>query len=396
MDKVNNNLSKLRKIMKILNRLGSQGSEHFGRVLRSFAIAIVGITLSISLCGAGWRELPPSSSLLAVLAQGNAITDPQAILRNALPIDNKTIRKAQGSIEDIANHLRGKRWNPIAKDVKDAFNQITNRSDDILATIPSDRQGLAQDLLSSLKIDLEALKASVDAQDNEQVGAERRSILNQITQLEELMVTNFPFEVPSDYANLPQLKGRATVEIKTTQGDLTVVVDGYSAPVNAGNFVDLVNRGFYNGLPFLFSGDDFVLQTGDPIGSEEGFIDPKTKKYRAVPLEILINGDEEPVYGLTLEEIGIYLPSLALPFNAYGAVAMARPSTDPNGGSSQFFFFKFDNELTPPGFNLMDGRYTVFGYLVEGREALDKLTDKDKILSAKVVSGLENLVQPQA
>jgi peptidylprolyl isomerase len=382
--------------MKILNRLGRQGSEHFGRVLRSFAIAIVGITLSISLCGAGWRELPPSSSLLAVLAQGNAITDPQAILRNALPIDNKTIRKAQGSIEDIANHLRGKRWNPIAKDVKDALNQISNHSNEILATIPSDRQDLAQDLLSSLKIDLEALKASVDAQDNEQVGAERRSILNQITQLEELMVTNFPFEVPSDYANLPQLKGRATVELNTTQGDLTVVVDGYSAPVNAGNFVDLVNRGFYNGLPFLNAGDDFVLQAGDPAGPEEGFIDPKTKKYRAVPLEILIKGDEEPVYGLTLEEIGIYLPSLALPFNAYGAVAMARPSTDPNGGSSQFFFFKFDNELTPPGFNLMDGRYTVFGYLVEGREALDKLTDKDKILSAKVVSGLDNLVQPQA
>lgn len=381
--------------MKFLNNLESTGLAHLLWGLKSFAIAVIGITLSISLCGAGWQNLPANPPLLAALAQGNAITDPNAILRNALPIDNKTIRKAQGSIEDIANHLRGKRWSPIARDVKEALNQITNRSDDILATIPSDRQGLAQDLLASLKIDLESLKASVDAQDKEQVGAERRSILNQITQLEELMVTEFPFEVPADYANLPQLKGRATVELKTTQGDLTLVVDGYSAPVNAGNFVDLVQRGFYNGLPFLPSEDGFVLQSGDPEGPEEGFIDPKTKEYRAIPLEVLVNGEEEPVYGLTLEEIGIYLPSLALPFNAYGAVALARPSTDPNGGSSQFFFFKFDNELTPPGFNLMDGRYSVFGYLVDGKETLAKLTDKDKIISAKVVSGLNNLVEPK-
>jgi peptidylprolyl isomerase len=141
--------------------------------------------------------------------------------------------------------------------------------------------------------------------------------------------------------------------------------------------------------------DNFVVQTGDPPGAEAGFIDPKTKQYRAIPLEFLIKGEEAPIYGITLEDAGIYLPDLALPFNAYGAVALARPSSDANGGSSQFFFFKFDNELTPPGFNLMDGRYTVFGYVVEGKEVLDELTDKDKIISAKVTNGLDNLVQPQ-
>jgi peptidylprolyl isomerase len=184
--------------------------------------------------------------------------------------------------------------------------------------------------------------------------------------------------------------------MKTTQGDLRIVVDGYSAPVNAGNFVDLVQRGFYDGLPFIGSEDNFVVQAGDPPGADEGFIDPNTGKYRAIPLEILIKGDKAPVYGTTLEEAGIYLPELALPFNAYGAVALARPDANPNGGSSQFFFFRFDTELTPPGFNLMDGRYSVFGYLVKGEEVLDKLTDKDKIISAKVVDGLDNLVEPKA
>ena len=96
----------------------------------------------------------------------------------------------------------------------------------------------------------------------------------------------------------------------------------------------------------------------------------------------------------TLEDSGIYLPELVLPFNAFGAVALARPSTNPNGGSSQFFFFKFDNELTPPGFNLMDGQYSIFGYLVKGKEVLGEITDQDKIISASVVDGLQNLIQP--
>jgi peptidylprolyl isomerase len=74
---------------------------------------------------------------------------------------------------------------------------------------------------------------------------------------------------------------------------------------------------------------------------------------------------------------------------------MARPGTDPNGGSSQFFFFLFEPELTPAGLNLLDGRYTVFGYLVEGKDVLGKLKEGDVIQSAKVVKGAENLVQPQ-
>ena len=193
---------------------------------------------------------------------------------------------------------------------------------------------------------------------------------------------------------MPQLLGRAKVKFETSKGDMTVIVDGYSAPVTAGNFVDLVERGFYDGLDF-FNVEGFALQTGNPKGKEEGFIDPDTGEYRAIPLEILVRDEEQPIYGFTLEEIGIYLPDLVLPFNAYGAIALARPDTDPNGGSSQFFFFKFDTELTPPGFNLMDGRYAVFGYLIDGKDVLEGLTDGDKIIAATVVDGADNLVEPK-
>jgi len=80
-----------------------------------------------------------------------------------------------------------------------------------------------------------------------------------------------------------------------------------------------------------------VLQTGDPAGPEDGFIDPDTGKYRAIPLEVLVQGDSVPTHGITLEKAGRYRDQPVLPFSAYGAVAMARPEADPNGGSSQFF-----------------------------------------------------------
>jgi peptidylprolyl isomerase len=206
------------------------------------------------------------------------------------------------------------------------------------------------------------------------------------------MVAKFPYEIPEKYQDLPYLKGRSTIAIKTTKGDLKVIVDGYSAPLTAGNFVDLVNRGFYNGLQFTRAEDNFVVQIGDPVGKEIGFIDPKTKKYRAVPLEVLVKGDKTPTYEVTLEDSGRFREEPVLPFNAYGVLAMAHSEFDPNDASSQFFFFLFDSELTPAGRNVLDGRYAVFGYVVEGKDVLNKIKADDKIESAKVIDGLDNLV----
>ena len=364
-------------------------------LLKTTMVAILLLSLSVGLSGAWWDGDNNQTTRKSILAQGDAITDPTAILRYALPLDNEEVRRLQGYIEDIGNYLRAKRWPPIDRDVKSAARILSLKSDNILAGVPAERQEKAVSLLEEMKDNVADLKELVEAKDKEGVWTERRKVLDRITELEELMVEGFPYEIPSEYANLPQLLGRAKVKLETTKGDMNVVVDGYSAPVTAGNFVDLVQRGFYDGLDF-FNVEGFALQTGNPKGKEEGFIDPDTGEYRAIPLEVLVRDEAEPIYGFTLEEIGIYLPDLALPFNAYGAVALARPDEDPNGGSSQFFFFKFDTELTPPGFNLMDGRYAVFGYLVDGKNVLEKLKDGDKIVAATVIDGLDNLVQPKS
>jgi cyclophilin family peptidyl-prolyl cis-trans isomerase len=326
---------------------------------------------------------------------GNAITDGKALLRYALPIENQPVRDIQASIEDIAEQLRGKRWSPISRDVTKAAVILSDRTDKILADIPDDKKPQAEALIAQMTDGIASMREAVEAKDKENIWTERGKLLDQVGELEELMLQGFPFEVPSEYSHLPQLKGRATVEMTTNKGPLTVVVDGYSAPVTAGNFVDLVERGFYDGMEFIRAEESYVLQIGDPPGSEEGFIDPKTGEYRAIPLEVLVRGDSEPIYGITLEDAGRYRDEPVLPFSAYGAVAMARPGLDPDGGSSQFFFFLFEPELTPAGRNLLDGRYAVFGYLVEGKDVLEKLREGDVIESAKVVKGAENLVEPQ-
>jgi peptidylprolyl isomerase len=329
-------------------------------------------------------------SARADLAQGDAITDPVAILRYALPIENEEIQRLQGNLEAIALEIRRRRWNSALKAAK-AANLVAKYNDDkILQDIPSARQNKAQGLLDELKAGMPQLIEATENKEKETVATLREELLDRVGQLEIMMVEGFPFEVPDEYANLPQLKGRAKVEIATNKGTIEAIVDGYNAPVNAGNFVDLVQRGFYDGLEF-YQTQDYIMQVGDPPGSAAGFIDPDTEEYRAIPLEVKIAEEDVPIYEFTLESIGLYLTPPVLPFNAYGAIALGHPAADPNGGSSQIFFFLYDSELTPPGFNLLDGRYSVFGYVVKGKEVLDNLKAGDRIISATVTAGSENL-----
>ncbi|MER3432927.1 MAG: peptidylprolyl isomerase [Leptolyngbya sp. ERB_1_1] len=330
------------------------------------------------------------------LPQGNAIKDPKALLRYALPIENPEIRQVQSSLEDIAVQLRAnRRWGAVNSDLSRVERLLSTKSDKILASVVDDRKSEAEQLIEQLKTGVAELIEIAGTKDKTKTLDKRAELLDKVSELEAAMVSKFPYEVPQEYSNLPQLKGRATIVAKTSKGDLTIVVDGFSAPVTAGNFVDLVQRGFYNGLPFTRAEDSYVLQIGDPPGDAVGFVDPKTKKYRAIPLEVLVKGDTVPTYGITLEDAGRYLDPPVLPFSAYGALALARPDSDPNGGSSQFFFFLFEPELTPAGANLLDGRYSIFGFVTEGADVLRQLKAGDTIESMKVVDGLENLVEPK-
>ncbi|MBD2082509.1 peptidylprolyl isomerase [Leptolyngbya sp. FACHB-17] len=193
---------------------------------------------------------------------------------------------------------------------------------------------------------------------------------------------------------LPRLQGKATVVITVKGSPITMELDGTSAPITAGNFVDLVNRKVYDGLVFhrvVREPQPFVVQGGDPQSKNPnvpldrlgtgGFIDPATQQPRDVPLEITPQKANEPIYSRTFAEAGIDVPPKLR--HTRGAVAMAR-SQAPDSASSQFY-------ITLADLPFLDGNYAVFGYVTQGMETVDKIQQGDRIESAKVTQGLENL-----
>jgi hypothetical protein len=98
----------------------------------------------------------------------------------------------------------------------------------------------------------------------------KRQALLALSELGELLVPSFPYAVPTrgKFGYLPRLLGRCSVTLsferpssaasafgvnfggsdKRFLGNVTIIADGYAAPITAGNFVDLSVRNFYTGL----------------------------------------------------------------------------------------------------------------------------------------------------
>ena len=356
--------------------------------LRQSAQRLCGLLLS-AILAIGLLGAPARVS--AALPPGNAVTDPAAILRDSLPIEQNDLQEMQHRLESTSDDLRAKRWSALTGSVRRSQTLLSTRRAAILASLPSDGQSQAEGLLDQLEQQLQTLSASAESSNRDAFLADRRAALSTVGELEALLVGAFPFEIPTEFAALPRLLGRATVAIETTKGPLTAVVDGYNAPLTAGAFVDLVQKGFYDGLPFTRAEDFYVLQTGDPKGPESGYIDPKTKTERKVPLEIRVPGETSPFYNQTFEDLGRFKATPVLPFATLGTLGWAHSDEALDDGSSQFFFFLYEAELTPAGLNLVDGRYSAFGYVVDGFDVLEELGVDDGIVSARVIDGAENL-----
>jgi cyclophilin family peptidyl-prolyl cis-trans isomerase len=390
-----------RKLSVACRASKQQGSAEEPSLLQRCAIGfLAAATAAMPLTVAPILPTPPAHALLTA---GDPIKNASAILRYALPIDNKPIRKVQRDLELIAEALRipgSKSLGPVAKAVRSSQSVLTKERNAIINDFAPDKKEAGLAGLERLDQGLIEFQALIDAKDKQAVPIKQREVLEYVGQVEAAMVKGFPFEVPKEYADRPLLKGRATLEMKveaseTPEGPqdviLTIVLDGYNAPVSAGQFIDLVQKKFYDGMT-IQRADGFVVQTGDPDGKEEGYVDPATGQVRRVPMEIRVTGEKEPIYDFNLEELGRFNEQPVLPFNAYGTLAWARAEFDNNSASSQVFFLLKESELTPSGANLLDGRYAVFGYVTSGQDNLGIFKVGDKIDYIKVVSGGENLV----
>ena len=330
--------------------------------------------------------------VLADLPTGNAVKDPSAILRNALPIKQIELQEIQHKLEETSDLVRGGRWPALTKTVTKCQSLLKKNQSNIIRELPTSEQKIAEEIFLKLKDDFEILQNDAKAKDKYAFIATRKEALDKIGGLEEYFLpSKFPYSIPSEFDNLPRLLGRAKVNIKTSKGSMIAVIDGFNAPLTAGAFIDLSSKNFYENLPINRAEEFFVLQTGDPIGEAIGYIDPETNEERHVPLEIRIPSEKETFYNQTFEELGLYTETPTLPFATLGTLGWSHSNTAVDDGSSQFFFFLYEAELNPAGRNLIDGRNAAFGYVVEGYEVLEELTKDDKIISIEVLEGIENL-----
>jgi peptidyl-prolyl cis-trans isomerase B (cyclophilin B) len=187
------------------------------------------------------------------------------------------------------------------------------------------------------------------------------------------------------------LTGSATVTLVVNGAPVTITVDGQSAPISAGNFVDLVERSFYDGITFhrvVTTPTPFVAQAGDPNSKDPafpvanlgagGFVSPATGQQRTIPLEILPQGATQPIVGQTLAAAGVTAAPVLR--NTRGTIAWAR-TNQPNTASSQFFINLADNAF-------LDGNFAAFGNTTQGLNIVDQIRQGDRITVAKVVDGI--------
>lgn len=139
------------------------------------------------------------------------------------------------------------------------------------------------------------------------------------------------------------------VTIKTDKGDIRIELYPEEAPLTVMNFVNLAQRGYYDGLKFHRVIANFMIQGGDPAGTGRGgpgyqFKDETTPKRK---------------------------------HDGPGILSMANAGPGTNG--SQFFI---THNATPH----LDGKHTVFGKVVKGQDAVDSISQGDK-MNEVVVEG---------
>jgi len=356
--------------------------------------------------------------------------DAESLLRLGLPIKNKEVRQLQTEVETIKQDIASKRKSTAYDGTKKVKSILASKkADKMIASCRTAKT--CTETIKEIDAAMDPLAAAIKQSQDAFTGSlEERDALDKaynqqqkaaafLNTLEEQMIPEgYVTPVPDLYSDLPQLQRRATVEMLIKKGEdgakfdingvnfpeakMVMVIDGYNAPVTGGNFVDLVNKGFYNNMKIQRS-DGFVVQTGEPEGEAVGYTGGKPSKSigqgpkgeRLIPSEIFITGDKSPIYETTIEDEGRGGEATILPFSAYGAMGWAREEYDANSGSSQFFWLLFDSDLTPAGKNVLDGRYPCFGYVIEGSDFLQDVREGDIIVSAKVTEGLEYLKDPQ-
>lgn len=356
-------------------------------------------------------------------------------LLRLLPVKNKFFRELQATIEGLSP-LRltnaPDTWEAATKNVliqgvseldrkRSQLEPVFNPDEDTPLQISKGER--FEILIESLRSRLLDMAQALSQRNETATFLQQKNALLVLSEIGELLVAKFPYPVPTEglYSYLPRLLGRCKVTFtfrrrKTILGNMTLVADGFTAPITAGNFVDLCARDFYTGLPIRFtkkrlggsggSSLDFDVANVPILGSfNDGFYDPLTAKLRKLPLELIRvekgSGEPDLTYsqGLSsLSDSSVIVDSSGnsrplLSFQIPGLVAMNHPDKNSNGASSEFFSLQKDSMMDDKR-KLLDGEYAPFGYIIDGYDLFQQLQPNDVIEETKVSEfGIQNLVK---
>lgn len=164
-----------------------------------------------------------------------------------------------------------------------------------------------------------------------------------------------------------QPTGEEIAVITTSKGPIRVQLAGKDAPIHVGNFVELADKGFYDGLKFHRYVPGFVIQGGCPNTRDMSPEDVAAGKMGPEGQP----GTGNPGYSIKEE-------FTTNPHNEHkdGALAMAR-SANPNSAGSQFYFCLGAQPM-------LDDGYTVFGQTLEGMDVISQLRAGDVIESIEI------------
>ena len=162
-----------------------------------------------------------------------------------------------------------------------------------------------------------------------------------------------------------QPTGEEIAVINTSKGTIRVQLAGADAPIHVGNFVELAQKGFYDGLKFHRYVPGFVIQGGCP----------NTRAYSG---EEVAKGMPGAGFGTGNPGYSIHEEFTTNPNNKHqdGTLAMAR-SQNPNSAGSQFYFCLGAQPM-------LDDGYTVFGDTIEGKDVIGELRQGDVIESITI------------
>src|SRR6187401_1948436 len=160
--------------------------------------------------------------------------------------------------------------------------------------------------------------------------------------IRSVTIRDIPPPEPVPFADeTPEQLGKHTAVIETTLGNITIGFDAQTAPEHVRNFLQLAQSGAYEGTSFHRVVRGFVVQAG-------------AMNYRSSPLT---EKQQQRVRRLQ--------PEFNDTKHVKGIVSMAR-GDDPASATTSFFIVTADAPT-------LDGKYTVFGRVIDGLDVLDKI-----------------------